>query len=78
MPAFGTESGTMGGMTALNVEFTSDELGQIREAARREGTSMKKIAHDAVVTDLHRRRVAASAVRVAGIYAGLNKRLADK
>ncbi|WP_033291793.1 hypothetical protein [Amycolatopsis jejuensis] len=64
-------------MTALNVQFTEDEMDQIREAAGKEGVSVKKIAHDAVVADLRRRRVVAAAVRTARISAELNKRLAQ-
>jgi hypothetical protein len=63
-------------MTALNVQFTDQEMDQIREVARKEGTSVKKLAHDAVVADLRRRRVAAAAMRTARISAELNERLA--
>lgn len=60
----------------MNVQFTDQEMDQIREAARKEGTSVKKLAHDAVVADLRRRRVAAAAMRTARISAELNERLA--
>lgn len=65
-------------MPALNIEFTETEMAQIRDTATREGQSMKNIAHEAVLAELHRRRVAAAAVRVTRISSGLNERLADK
>lgn len=64
-------------MAALNIEFTADELDLIRQAADKDEVSMKKLAHDAVVSELHRRRVAAAAVRTARISAELNRRLAQ-
>lgn len=73
----GTGTGTIAGMAALNVQFTDEEMEQIREEAAKEGTSVKKLAHDAVISDLHRRRVIAAAMRTARISAGLNKRLAQ-
>lgn len=65
-------------MPALNVTFSEEEMSAIREAAAKEETSMKNLAHDAILTEVHRRKVAAAAVRVARISSGLNKRLADK
>ncbi|MDH6113595.1 HPt (histidine-containing phosphotransfer) domain-containing protein [Kitasatospora sp. MAP12-15] len=65
-------------MPALNITFTVEEMARIREATAEEETSMKTFAHDAVLNEVHRRKVAAAAVRVARISAGLNKRLADK
>lgn len=65
-------------MPALNVTFSEEEMAAIRVAAAKEDSSMKQLAHDAVLAEVHRRAVAAAAVRVARISAGLNKRLADK
>lgn len=65
-------------MPALNVEFTEAEMDAIREAATREDKPMKTIAHDAVLAEVHRHRVAVAAARVARISVELNKRLADQ
>lgn len=65
-------------MPALNITFTTDEMDQIRAATAEEVTSLKTFAHDAVLSEVHRRKVAAAAVRAARISAGLNKRLAEK
>ncbi|MEV7253500.1 hypothetical protein [Streptomyces cyaneofuscatus] len=65
-------------MPALNVVFTEREMATLRAQAAKEDTSMKTLAHDAVLAEVHRRKVAAAAVRVARISAGLNRRLADK
>lgn len=65
-------------MPALNVVFSEEEMAQVREAANQEGTSVKALAHDAVLTELRRRRVRAAALRTARVSAGLNKRLAAK
>ncbi|MFF3062442.1 hypothetical protein [Streptomyces sp. NPDC057909] len=65
-------------MPALNVTFTEQEMAALRTQAAKEDTSMKALAHDAVLAEVHRRKVAAAAVRVARISAGLNRRLADK
>lgn len=64
-------------MPALNVTFTEDEMAQIRSAAQAEQSSMKDLAHDAVLHEVQRRRVLESAARVSRISAGLNKRLAQ-
>ncbi|WP_020495219.1 hypothetical protein [Sciscionella marina] len=65
-------------MTALNVQFTEEEMADLRAAAEREGKSLKTVAHDAVVSAVSSRkyRVAEAAARVAGISAELNERLA--
>lgn len=65
-------------MPALNVNFTDEEMTQLRDATAEEETSMRNFAHDAVLGALHRRKVTAAAIRVARISAGLNKRLAEK
>lgn len=65
-------------MPALNVEFTEDEMADLRAAAEREGRSLRAVAHDAVVGTVSSRKhlVEESAARVARISAGLNERLA--
>lgn len=65
-------------MPALNVTFTEQEMALLRDQADKEDVSLKTLAHDAVLAEVHRRKVRASAMRVARISAGLNKRLADK
>lgn len=65
-------------MPALNVTFSEEEMATIRDAAAKEETSMKSLAHDAILTEVHRRKVATSALRIARISSGLNKRLAEK
>ncbi|MDA8369558.1 MAG: hypothetical protein M0026_06775 [Nocardiopsaceae bacterium] len=64
-------------MPALNITFTEDEMAQLRAAAEAEGASLKALAHDAVLTEIQRRRVMEAAVRVSRISAGLNRRLAQ-
>ncbi|GAB3550122.1 hypothetical protein GCM10027444_18840 [Actinopolyspora lacussalsi] len=53
-------------------------MAQLRDAAGREDKSLRSMAHDAIVSELRRRKVTAAATRVAGISAGLNERLAEK
>lgn len=65
-------------MPALNVSFTEEEMEALRDQAAKEDVSLKTLAHDAILAEIHRHKVAAAAVRVARISAGLNKRLADK
>lgn len=65
-------------MPALNIDFTEEEMTTLRRQAAKESVSMKALAHDAVLSEVHRRKVAAAAVRTARISAGLNKRLATK
>ncbi|MFF7563819.1 hypothetical protein ACFZB4_28065 [Streptomyces pseudovenezuelae] len=65
-------------MPALNVTFTDDEMATLRDQATKEDVSMKALAHDAVLAEVHRRKVTAAAIRTARISAGLNKRLANK
>jgi prephenate dehydrogenase len=65
-------------MTALNVQFTDDEMADLRATAEREGKSLKAVAHDAVVSVVSSRKhlVAEAAARVAAISEELNARLA--
>lgn len=65
-------------MPALNVTFSEEEMATLRTQAEKEDTSMKRLAHDAVLADVRRRKIAAAAVRTARISAGLNRRLATK
>ncbi|MBO8187940.1 hypothetical protein [Streptomyces spirodelae] len=65
-------------MPALNVVFSDEEMAEVREAANREGVSVKALAHDTVLSELRRRKVRAAALRTARISAGLNERLATK
>jgi hypothetical protein len=37
-------------MPALNIQFTEAELARLRERARRTGVSMRRMAHDMLVT----------------------------
>ncbi|MFR9675024.1 hypothetical protein [Streptomyces sp. TR06-5] len=62
-------------MPALNVSFTDDEMATIRDAAAREDISMKNLAHEAILAEVHRRKVTAAAIRTSRISAGLNRRL---
>lgn len=64
-------------MPALNVTFTEEEMATLREQAAKEEVSMKTLAHDAILAEVHRRKVTAAAMRTARVSAGLNKRLAD-
>lgn len=65
-------------MPALDLEFSDDEMVDLRATAEREGRSLKAVAHDAVVLSVssRRHRVADAAARVARISTGLNERLA--
>jgi hypothetical protein len=67
-------------MAGLNLTFTDDEMEALRETARREGRSLKAVAHDAVVTAVSSRKhlVQEASARVARVSAELNARLADK
>lgn len=63
---------------ALNLEFSDDEMADLRATAAREGRSLKAVAHDAVTAAVSSRKhlVAEAAARVARISAELNERLA--
>lgn len=65
-------------MPALNLPFSDDEMDELRAAAAEQDTSVKALVHDAALTEIHRRKVTSAAVRVAGISAGLNARLAER
>ncbi|MFF0794211.1 hypothetical protein [Streptomyces spiralis] len=65
-------------MPALNVTFTDDEMAILRDQAAKEEVSMKTLAHDAILAEVHRRKVTAAAIRTARISRGLNRRLATK
>ncbi|GAA3753277.1 hypothetical protein HDA32_004487 [Spinactinospora alkalitolerans] len=64
-------------MPALNIEFTEEEMEQIRQAAAAEQTSVKKLARTSVLASVHRRHVMEVAARVARVSSGLNRRLAQ-
>lgn len=64
-------------MPALNIEFSEEEMAQIRQAAAAESTSVKKLAKESVLDAVQRRRVMEAAVRVARVSSGLNRRLAQ-
>ncbi|WP_020670602.1 hypothetical protein [Amycolatopsis nigrescens] len=65
-------------MTALNLQFTDEEMADLRAAAEREGKSLKAVAHHAVVTAVSSRKhlVEQAAARIALISGELNERLA--
>jgi hypothetical protein len=63
-------------MPGLSIDFTDDELEQIREAAGRDTLSLKVYAHDAVVAAASTDRIAEIAASVAARSAVLNERLA--
>ena len=62
----------------MNLPFSEDEMDELRAAAAEQDTSVKALVHDAALAEIHRRKVTSAAVRVAGISAGLNKRLAER
>lgn len=63
-------------MPGLNLTFTDEELATVREAAAREGLSLKKYAHDTVVAAASTDRFAQIAASVAERSRELNERLA--
>ncbi|GAA4941444.1 hypothetical protein GCM10023224_24300 [Streptomonospora halophila] len=63
-------------MPALNIEFTAEEMEEIRRAAAEEDTSVKNLAKGSILGSIHHRRVMEAAVRVTQASAGLNERLA--
>ncbi|MCY9782379.1 hypothetical protein KIK06_00560 [Nocardiopsis sp. EMB25] len=64
-------------MPALNIEFSEEEMEQIRQAAAAESTSVKKLAKESVLDAIQRRRVMEAAARVTRVSAELNRRLAQ-
>jgi uncharacterized protein (DUF1778 family) len=65
-------------MPALNISFTEDEMTTIRAAAAKEDASMRNFAHDAVLAEARRQRIAEATARAVRNNLGLSKRLADK
>lgn len=67
-------------LPALNLEFSDEEMADLRSAAERAGQSLKSLAHDAVVQAVSARKylVEDAAARIARTSAGLNERLADR
>lgn len=65
-------------MPALNITFTDEEMNQIRATTAEEEISLKSFAHDAVLAEVQRRKVAAATAQVLRLSQGLAKRLADK
>ncbi|MBB3661228.1 prephenate dehydrogenase [Prauserella sediminis] len=65
-------------MPALNLQFSDEEMADLRATADREGRSLKAVAHDAVVSVVSSRKhlVAEASQRVARISEELNERLA--
>ncbi|WP_304453768.1 hypothetical protein [Nocardiopsis sp. YSL2] len=63
-------------MPAVNIEFTEEEMEQIRQAAAAEETSVTKLAHESVLSSLQQHRVMAIAARVTRASAGLDGRRA--
>ncbi|WP_092527255.1 hypothetical protein [Amycolatopsis arida] len=65
-------------MPALNLQFSDEEMAELRAAAEREGKSLKALAHDAVLGVVSSRKhlVEQAAAQVAGISRELNERLA--
>ncbi|PXY20999.1 hypothetical protein [Prauserella muralis] len=65
-------------MPALNLQFSDEEMADLRAAAEREGKSLKALAHDAIVSVVSSRKhlVDQAAQRVARISGELNERLA--
>ncbi len=65
-------------MPALNLQFTDEEMADVRAAAEREGKSLKALVHDVVVSSVSSRKhlVEQASERVAAISAELNDRLA--
>lgn len=65
-------------MPALNVEFSEEEMEELRRFAQREGLSLKQAVVVATVAHIHADRVHRAIVATMGINAGLSARLADK
>lgn len=63
-------------MPALNLSFSDHELEAVREAAGREGLSLKRYAHDSVLAAASTDRIATIAASVAERSKELNERLA--
>lgn len=66
------------GMAGLNVRFTDEELGALRQRAEAEGRSMQQFVHDAVIKAIneHARLFNEAADHVLRVSEELNRRLA--
>ncbi|NJQ01598.1 hypothetical protein [Streptomyces zingiberis] len=51
-------------MPALNIDFSDEELSQLREAAQERGVTLKALVREAVTDDLARRQAMAEASRI--------------
>ena len=69
-------------MPALNIKFTEDELGRLRDQAHSQNVSMTSLAHDLVVglteRAQHNEMVLSASARVIDLSRDLLKRLADR
>jgi hypothetical protein len=65
-------------MPALNINFTEEEMNELRNATAEGGTSMKNFVHDAALAEAHRAKVARAAAKIGRISLGLAKRLAEE
>jgi hypothetical protein len=64
-------------MPALNLQFSDEEMADLRLAAEREGRSLKTLAHDAVMSVVSsRKHLEEAAARIATVSSELNVRLA--
>lgn len=65
-------------MPALNIEFSDEEMAELRAAAEREDSSLKALAHAAVMDRISSRKqqVGEAAERIAGVSSELLDRLA--
>ncbi len=65
-------------MPALNLQFSDQEMDDLRRTAEREGRSLKAVAHDAVISAVSSRKhlIEQASARVAAVSAELNERLA--
>lgn len=64
-------------MPGLSITFTDEELERVREAAGRDGLSLKAYAHNVVVAVASTDRIADIATGVAARSKELNERLAQ-
>ncbi|MER5971702.1 hypothetical protein ACFYYR_15205 [Streptomyces sp. NPDC001922] len=51
-------------MPALNIDFSDEELSELREAAKERGVTLKALVREAVTDDLAQRRAMAEASQV--------------
>ncbi|MFE5325423.1 hypothetical protein ACFRCG_03230 [Embleya sp. NPDC056575] len=56
-------------MPALNIDFTDEELAELRETAKARGVTLKSLVHEAVTEDLAQRRALASMTAVLRAFA---------